>query len=71
MPNTPSKYNMGTRWDQNNRHGSKLDLKYGQLPSDPNLNMEGSPRNSGEIDKDINPLESVSPRGSVERDMYR
>lgn len=71
LSNTPSKYNMGPRWDQNNRHGSKLDLKYAQHPSDQNLNVEGSPRNSGEIDKEINPLEPVSPRGSVERDMYR
>lgn len=71
MPNTPAKYNMGPRWDQNNRLGSKLDLKYVQHPSDQNLNMEGSSRNSGELEKDLNPLEAVSPRGSVERDMYR
>lgn len=66
IQNSPSKYN--PRWDQNShRHGSKLDLKYGTNEQ----NMENSPRNSGELDKDCNQLESVSPRGSVERDMYR
>ncbi|XP_060522742.1 tight junction protein ZO-1 isoform X2 [Cylas formicarius] len=63
------------RWnDQQNHHrhgGSKLDLKYGMPLGDPN--MDGSPRNSRDLlDKDATiPSEPVSPRGSVERDMYR
>ncbi|XP_063904633.1 tight junction protein ZO-1 isoform X4 [Zophobas morio] len=67
--NSPSKYSSGPRWDQNShRHNSKLDLKYGLPQTDHNDN---SPRNSRELDKEPRPLENVSPRGSVERDIYR
>lgn len=67
IQNSPSKY--PGRWDQGNSvHGSKLDLKYGLPPGDALL--DNSPRNSRELDKE-SPMGSVSPRGSVERDMYR
>ncbi|CAH1098494.1 unnamed protein product [Psylliodes chrysocephalus] len=69
IQNSPSKYNMGPRWDQNShRHGSKMDLKYG-LPAGEQL-MDSSPRNSREMGKD-SPMDPASPRGSVERDIYR
>ncbi|XP_064213330.1 tight junction protein ZO-1 isoform X3 [Tribolium castaneum] len=69
VQNSPSKYNSGNRWDQNpHRHNSKLDLKYGLPQNDHNDN---SPRNSRELDKESRPMENMSPRGSVERDIYR
>lgn len=52
-----------------------MDLKYGLPPGDP-IN-DGSPRHSREVlggSREENgglPSEGVSPRGSVERDMYR
>ncbi|CAH0563619.1 unnamed protein product [Brassicogethes aeneus] len=68
---SPSKYNSGQRWEQNShRHGSKMDLKYG-LPPGNDHNLEGSPRNSRELDKEGSPMDAMTPRGSVERDMYR
>ncbi|KAJ8981906.1 hypothetical protein NQ317_007298 [Molorchus minor] len=71
MQNSPSKYNSGQRWEQNvHRHGSKLDLKYG-LPTGDQQHMDNSPRNSREMEKEASPMDAVSPRGSVERDMYR
>ncbi|XP_030745371.1 tight junction protein ZO-1 isoform X2 [Sitophilus oryzae] len=47
--------------------GSKMDLKYGLPPGDP---IEESPRNSREENGGML-SDGVSPRGSVERDMYR
>ncbi|KAJ8915042.1 hypothetical protein NQ315_016017 [Exocentrus adspersus] len=71
LQNSPSKYGSGPRWDQNvHRHGSKIDLKYGLPPVDQH-GMESSPRNSREVDKESSPMDAMSPRGSVERDMYR
>ncbi|XP_050513704.1 tight junction protein ZO-2 isoform X2 [Diabrotica virgifera virgifera] len=68
IQNSPSKYNMGPRWDQNShRLGSKMDLKY-VLP--PGEHLDNSPRNSREMSKD-SPMDPASPRGSVERDIYR
>ncbi|XP_018322344.1 tight junction protein ZO-1 [Agrilus planipennis] len=78
MPSSPPKY--GSRWDQNHhRHdrlGSKLDLKYSVGPncSNNDLNIDASPRNSRELDKDPSPSNTLSPRSSTERDrhdMYR
>ncbi|KAJ8928951.1 hypothetical protein NQ314_018413, partial [Rhamnusium bicolor] len=70
VQNSPSKYSSGPRWDQNaHRHGSKLDLKYGLPPGDQLI--DNSPRNSREIEKESSPMDPMSPRGSVERDMYR
>jgi hypothetical protein len=69
VQNSPSKYNSGPRWEQNShRHNSKLDLKYGLPQNDHN---ENSPRNSREMEKESRPVENMSPRGSVERDIYR
>ncbi|XP_056639868.1 tight junction protein ZO-1-like isoform X1 [Diorhabda sublineata] len=62
IQNSPSKYNTGPRWV-----GSKMDLKYG-LPTVEQL--DNSPRNSRELGKD-SPMDPASPRGSVERDIYR
>lgn len=71
LQNSPSKYGSGARWEQNiHRHGSKLDLKYGLPPAEQH-GMDNSPRNSREMDKESSPMDAVSPRGSVERDMYR
>ncbi|XP_050302350.1 uncharacterized protein LOC126740396 isoform X3 [Anthonomus grandis grandis] len=76
--NSPSRG--GNRWnhDQPNHHrlgGSKLDLKYNLPPGDP-IN-DNSPRHSREVlggSREENGAavgEGVSPRGSVERDIYR
>lgn len=72
--NSPSKYGQNTQpattttTTSHHRHGgSKLDLKYGLPQND--LQVDGSPRNSRELEKDN--LDHMSPRGSVERDMYR
>ncbi|KAL1497924.1 hypothetical protein ABEB36_008804 [Hypothenemus hampei] len=69
----------GPRWnDQQNHHrlvSSKMDLKYGLPPGDP-IN-DNSPRHSREVlgvsrEENGGVLnDGVSPRGSVERDMYR
>ncbi|XP_019880421.1 tight junction protein ZO-1 isoform X2 [Aethina tumida] len=69
--NSPSKYGSGQRWEQNShRHGSKMDLKYG-LPSGSEHTLDSSPRNSREMEKEGSPMDAATPRGSVERDMYR
>ncbi|CAH1186640.1 unnamed protein product [Phyllotreta striolata] len=69
VQNSPSKYNARPRWDQNShRHGSKMDLKYG--PPAGEQHLDNSPRNSREMGKD-SPMDPASPRGSVERDIYR
>ncbi|XP_076275264.1 zonula occludens-like protein polychaetoid isoform X2 [Rhynchophorus ferrugineus] len=47
--------------------GSKMDLKYGLPPGDP---IEESPRNSRDENGGML-SDGVSPRGSVERDIYR
>ncbi|XP_066261904.1 tight junction protein ZO-1 isoform X1 [Euwallacea similis] len=68
----------GSRWnDQQNHHrlgGSKMDIKYGLPPGDPI--SDSSPRHSREVlgaprEENGLPGDGVSPRGSVERDMYR
>lgn len=73
---TPPKYS-GNRWEQNNhRHdrlGSKLDLKYGMQGGNPGEgNVDSSPRNSREMEKD--PMDGLGQRMSAERerqDQYR
>ncbi|XP_074027652.1 zonula occludens-like protein polychaetoid isoform X3 [Leptinotarsa decemlineata] len=70
LPNSPSKYNVGPRWEQNShRHGSKMDLKFG-LPS-AEQHLDNSLRNSREMEKEGTPMDPTSPRDSVEREMYR
>ncbi|ENN70596.1 hypothetical protein YQE_12771, partial [Dendroctonus ponderosae] len=77
-PSHQSSPSRAPRWtDQQNHHrlgGSKMDLKYGLPPGDP-IN-DNSPRHSREViggsrEENGGPSEGVSPRGSVERDMYR
>lgn len=65
VQNSPSKY--GTRWDQNShRHdrlGSKLDLKYTMQPNNAmDHNMDPSPRNSREIEKDVGSMDQLHQR---------
>lgn len=47
-----------------------MDLKYG-LPSGSEHTLDSSPRNSREMEKEGSPMDAATPRGSVERDMYR
>nr|CAI5852690.1 unnamed protein product [Callosobruchus analis] len=65
LQNSPSKYPPGTRWDGRR----KQEGKYGTTGMAEQF-MENSPRSSQEIEKDGS-LECITPRGSVERDIYK